>query len=55
MFGKLTRKKPISEILRHVGETESDTHPRMKRHLGVRDLTAFGIAAIIGHRPCPGY
>ena len=32
-------------ILRHAGEGNPDL---MKRRLGVRDLTAMGIAAIIG-------
>lgn len=39
------RKKSIEMILRHADESNPDL---MKRRLGVRDLTAMGIAAIIG-------
>lgn len=42
----LFRKKKIADILRDV-DTES-THAGLAKHLGVRDLTAFGIAAIVG-------
>src|SRR5688572_21825214 len=42
----LFRKKKIADIL---SKAESDsTHQGLAKHLGVRDLTAFGIAAIIG-------
>lgn len=41
----LFRKKSIEMILRHADEGNPDL---MKRRLGVRDLTAMGIAAIIG-------
>jgi len=42
----LFRKKTIEHILsKHADEQE---HHSLARHLGVRDLTAFGIAAIIG-------
>jgi len=41
----LFRKKSIDMILRHADESNPDL---MKRRLGVRDLTAMGIAAIIG-------
>jgi amino acid transporter len=41
----LFRKKSIEMILRHAGDGNPDL---MKRRLGVRDLTAMGIAAIIG-------
>ncbi len=43
----LFRRKSVDLILRHAGETES-SGSGMKRSLGVVDLTAFGIAAIIG-------
>ena len=42
----LFRKKSIDTILKNA-ETESH-HGSLAKHLGVRDLTAFGIAAIIG-------
>ena len=42
----LFRKKKIADILRD-SETASP-HGSLAKHLGVRDLTAFGIAAIIG-------
>jgi amino acid transporter len=41
----LFRKKNVEEILRSSGENE---HGSLARHLGVKDLTALGIAAIIG-------
>lgn len=43
----LFRKKKITDILKQVDDS-STGHGKLKRHLGVRDLTAFGIAAIIG-------
>lgn len=42
----LFRKKSIDDILKNA-EQES-AHGSLAKHLGVRDLTAFGIAAIIG-------
>lgn len=42
----LFRKKKIADILRDV-DTASP-HAGLAKHLGVRDLTAFGIAAIVG-------
>ncbi|MEO8151412.1 MAG: amino acid permease [Bacteroidia bacterium] len=45
----LFRKKSISKILSDVAKGEAaDSHGSLGKHLGVRDLTAFGIAAIIG-------
>jgi amino acid transporter len=41
----LFRKKSIASILENA---ESGEHHSLAKHLGVRDLTAFGIAAIIG-------
>jgi basic amino acid/polyamine antiporter, APA family len=41
----LFRKKSIGQILSHAGGEAPD---QMKRRLGVKDLTAMGIAAIIG-------
>ncbi len=42
------RKKSIEQILKQVEAGESEGHARLGKHLGVRDLTALGIAAIIG-------
>lgn len=42
----LFRKKSVTAILKQV--EKDDAHHSMGKHLGVRDLTAFGIAAIIG-------
>ena len=42
----LFRKKNIHQILKTV--EANDTGSTLKKHLRVRDLTAFGIAAIIG-------
>lgn len=44
----LFRKKNVHDILKAVEERESDGHASLGRHLTVRDLAAFGIAAIIG-------
>lgn len=44
----LFRKKSIHQIIQQVEKDDSSEHGKLKRHLGVRDLTAFGIAAIIG-------
>ncbi len=48
-FNDLFRKKSVAHILKQVeaGETDAEGHT-LAKHLGVRDLTAFGIAAIIG-------
>jgi basic amino acid/polyamine antiporter, APA family len=43
----LFRKKTIADILLHADDHPADTQ-RMKKNLNVRDLTGFGIAAIIG-------
>jgi len=42
----LFRKKNVQDILNQVDN--ADGHQSLGRHLGVRDLAAFGIAAIIG-------
>jgi basic amino acid/polyamine antiporter, APA family len=42
----LFRKKSVEEILK--SSTEEGGASKLAKHLGVRDLTAFGIAAIIG-------
>jgi APA family basic amino acid/polyamine antiporter len=44
----LFRKKNISSILRQVEKDNADSSTAMHKHLGVRDLTALGIAAIVG-------
>jgi APA family basic amino acid/polyamine antiporter len=53
-FSTLFRKKSVEQIQRDAelgygdhGELERD-HPHLRKSLGVLDLTAFGIAAIIG-------
>lgn len=45
----LFRRKQVSDILKQIEQNElSDGHVGLRKHLKVRDLTAFGIAAIIG-------
>ena len=45
----LFRKKEVADILAQVQESsKNEGDIRLKKHLKVRDLTAFGIAAIIG-------
>nr|WP_276899832.1 amino acid permease [Pedobacter kyonggii] len=48
MFEKLFRKKSISKILQDAAKGYGDHENTLHKTLGVRDLTAFGIAAIIG-------
>jgi APA family basic amino acid/polyamine antiporter len=48
MFNKLFRKKSISKILADAAKGYGDHGDSLHKTLGVRDLTAFGIAAIIG-------
>lgn len=45
---KLFRKKSIPQVLDQLNRRDSESHPSLQRHLGVRDLTGLGIAAIIG-------
>jgi len=46
---ELFRKKTVADILDQVAKREAtEGHVSLGKHLGVRDLTAFGIAAIIG-------
>jgi len=47
-FSNLFRKKTVQDILNQVAKNEADGHQRLGKHLTARDLTAFGIAAIIG-------
>ena len=48
-LNSLFRKKTVEQILKKVKEeNEASEHAGLSKHLGVKDLTAFGIAAIIG-------
>lgn len=48
-FKSLFRKKNVTDILKQVEKDNSEgAHGALGKHLGVRDLAAFGIAAIIG-------
>lgn len=44
----LFRKKSVDMIMKQASDNESLDHVSLSKHLGVRDLTALGIAAIIG-------
>ncbi|MDQ8054235.1 MAG: amino acid permease [Pedobacter sp.] len=48
MLDKLFRKKSINKILDDAAQGHGDHGGSLHKTLGVRDLTAFGIAAIIG-------
>jgi len=47
-FKNLFRKKNVQDILNQVEKDRAEGHGSLGKHLGVRDLAAFGIAAIIG-------
>jgi APA family basic amino acid/polyamine antiporter len=47
-FSSLFRKKTVQDILKQIEKNEADGHASLGRHLTARDLTAFGIAAIVG-------
>ena len=48
-LNKLLRKKSVHDILKQVAKDGSEGgHGALGKHLGVKDLTAFGIAAIVG-------
>ena len=48
-FNQLFRKKSVTDILKQVEKNGAEgAHGSLGKHLGVRDLTAFGIAAIVG-------
>ena len=47
-FRNLFRKKTVQDILKQVAKNDADGHNSLGKHLTARDLTAFGIAAIIG-------
>ena len=47
-LNSLFRKKSVVDILKQVEKNEADGHGSLGKHLGVKDLAAFGIAAIIG-------
>ena len=45
----LFRTKSVTSILQEAKDNEADANiPKLNKHLGVRDLTFFGIAAVIG-------
>ncbi len=44
----LFRKKTVQDILKQVEENNAGGHNTLGKHLTARDLTAFGIAAIVG-------
>jgi APA family basic amino acid/polyamine antiporter len=44
----LFRKKTVQEILKQVEKNNLDGHEALGKHLTAKDLTAFGIAAIVG-------
>ena len=46
-FSNLFRKKTVQDILKQVEKNEADGHNSLGKHLTARDLTAFGIAAIV--------
>ena len=48
MLNNLFRKKSVSKILEEASKGYGDHESSLNKTLGVRDLTAFGIAAIIG-------
>ena len=47
-FLNLFRKKSVQDILNQVAKNEADGHESLGKHLTAKDLTAFGIAAIVG-------
>ena len=47
-FIDLFRKKNVQDILKQVEKNEANGHHSLGKHLTTRDLTAFGIAAIVG-------
>lgn len=48
MSHSIFRRKPIKDIMQDKGAAEAHAHEGLSRVLTVRDLTFFGIAAIIG-------
>src|ERR1700751_2924983 len=47
-FNNLFRKKTVAQILKNAEQESLHGGGNLHKTLGVRDLTAFGIAAIIG-------
>jgi basic amino acid/polyamine antiporter, APA family len=47
-FSTLFRKKTVQDILKQVEKNNADGHNSLGKHLTAKDLTAFGIAAIVG-------
>jgi amino acid transporter len=48
VFSQLFRKKTVQDILKQVEKNKTEGHDALGKHLTARDLTAFGIAAIVG-------
>lgn len=48
MANSLFRKKSIESIIKDQAEREADSSSKLKKVLGVRDLTFLGIAAVVG-------
>lgn len=48
MKSNLFRKKTVQDILSQSAKNETEGHSSLGKHLTAKDLTAFGIAAIIG-------
>src|SRR5438128_246016 len=48
LFKDLTRRKSLDDIMQQIDEGAAEGHTPLCRTLSVRDLTALGIAAIIG-------
>ena len=44
----LFRKKTVQDILKQVEKNNLEGHEALGKHLTTKDLTAFGIAAIVG-------
>ncbi len=47
-LSRLFQKKTVQDILEQVEKNNTDGHNALGKHLTTRDLTAFGIAAIVG-------
>lgn len=47
-ISKLFRKKTVQDILNQIEQNDRNHHNSLGKHLTARDLTAFGIAAIVG-------
>jgi APA family basic amino acid/polyamine antiporter len=47
-FSNLFRKKTVQDILQQLEKNNTSGHNALGKYLTTRDLTAFGIAAIVG-------